>query len=167
VPERWLPDDLRQFYSTCEGVGLDSTSDRPVRLCRLNELRPVSLQDIGMFRGYEPEDSWADFSGVRIGAGCFGDEIVYILRAPLGGVGSIAAFGCDISGPGGSGEDANIPGSLVLAGDFQDWLIRLAKDEWHEYGLVAGEIDKLPDQRAAELRRHFRKLNPRITWGGD
>jgi hypothetical protein len=120
-----------------------------------------------MFRGYEPEDSWAWFSAVRIGTGCFGDEIVYVLGAPLGGVGSIAAFGCNISGPGGSGEDANISGSLVLADDFQDWLIRLAKDGWHEYGLVPAEIDELPKQRATDLRRHFRELNPRIEWGGD
>jgi hypothetical protein len=159
-----MPDDLREFYALHEGVGLESSSDRPVRLCQMKELSQVRLQDLGMFKGYEPFGGWASFAAIRIASSCFGDEIVYVLRAPVCPAGSIVAFGCDISGPAGSGDETDIPGSLVLAADFQSWLTRLARDAWNEYGFVPGEIDNLPEQRAGELRRHFRVLNPEVDW---
>lgn len=160
----WLPDVLRAFYNTHEGIGLDADVDNPIRLGRADELVRVRLDELDMFRGYEPEGPWASFSGIRLGISCFFDNIVFVLHAPVCDPGAILAFGPDVPGPGGRGDDADIPGSLVLARDLDSWLGRIREDHWHEYGLVPGEIDDLPEARAAFLRRHFLDLNPKIDW---
>ena len=75
----------------------------------------MKLPDLDMFEGYEPEDDWASFRGIHLGSSCVFDDIVYATTSPVSPLGSIIAFCPDLSGPAGTGEHANIPGSLVLA----------------------------------------------------
>jgi hypothetical protein len=41
-----LPLDLAEFYAENEGMGLESSPDRIVRLCRLDEVSRVGWRDI-------------------------------------------------------------------------------------------------------------------------
>jgi hypothetical protein len=160
----WLPQDLCDFYASHEGVGLESSSDRPVRICRLDEVTTVMMHDLHLFDDFPLEGGWADFSAIRIGTGCFFDELVYITQAPVCPPGSIMAFGVDVAGPGGEGGDDDPWGSLVLARDFGEWISRLRADGWDELGLVPGELQRLSADRAQCLRRRFAELNPRAGW---
>jgi hypothetical protein len=165
VDADWMPQLLREFYATREGVGLSSTPDRIVRLCKLAELASMSWEDLHIFGERTPARGWKDFSAIRLGKSSFGDEIVWVLSAPSASAGSIMAFGPDVAGPGGTGQEAIEP-SLVLAEDVHSWMSRLARDQWTEYGIVPGGIKELPAERQIELLAHFRRFNPRITWGG-
>lgn len=162
----WVPPDLRDFYAAREGVGLESTADRLVRLCKLSEVVRIGWADLHIFGGDKPPRGWKDFSAIRLGVSCFFDEIVWVLSAPSAPAGSIMTFGPDVAGPGGTGKDA-IEGSLLLSDDFDHWITRLARDGWTEYGLVPGSIKEEPAERQNEVRAHFRRLNPSITWGAD
>jgi hypothetical protein len=162
----WMPQDLRDFYATREGVGRESTPDRLVRLCKLAEVTRIKWADLHIFGGDKPPRGWKDFSAIRLGISSFFDEIVWVLAAPSAPAGSIMTFGPDVAGPGGTGKET-IEGSLVLSDDFDHWITRLARDGWTEYGLVPGSITEQPAERQKELRAHFKRLNPSITWDGE
>ena len=78
----WLPQDLRDFYATREGVGLSSTPDRLVRLCELDEVARVRWGDLHIIGARKRRVAWENFSGIRLGRSSFGDEIVLVLSAP-------------------------------------------------------------------------------------
>lgn len=160
----WLPEDLRTFYESREGVGSDSTSDPDVRLCKLEQLSRIKWKDLHILGDREPRDGWKDFAAIRIGAGAYGDEIVVVISAPCAPKGSIMAFGPDVAGPGGTGA-GRLRESLVLSEDFDHWITRLDQDGWVEYGLGPGGIKNLPAERQKELRANFLRLNPAISWG--
>jgi hypothetical protein len=162
----WMPQDLRDFYASREGVGRQSTADRIVRQFKLSEVTRITWVDLRVLHlfGNEPPRGWNEFSAILLGKSSFGDEIVWVLSAPSAPAGSIMTIGPDIAGPGGTGEDA-LEYSLVLSEDFDHWITRLARDGWTEYGLVPGSIDEQPAERQKELRAHFKRLNPSITWG--
>jgi len=159
-----LPDELGRCYARHEGVGLESPPDKDIRLCRLDELRIVGIQDIQVFGGDDNDVKWAEFSGFRIGLSPFLDEIVYVLSAPVCGAGAIMIFGFDIAGPGGTGEAVEEP-SLVLAPSFSEWFAHLERYGWTEYCLAPGGISELPAAEQVELRSYYRALNPHISWG--
>jgi hypothetical protein len=167
ITAEWLPADLRDFYAAFEGVGRESEADRPLRLCRLDELSPVAMHDLHLFDGFPLDGGWDTFRGVRIGNGIFFDEIVYVTHAPVCPPGSIMAFGVDVDGPGGVGSDDDPPGSLVLAWGLGEWLERLREDGWEEFALVPGEVERLPVGRATRLRQRLAELNPRSAWAQD
>src|ERR671922_2388364 len=72
-----LPPDLAEFYAWHEGVGLESSPDLPVRLCKLDEVERVGWEGLGLVA--EVPEGWAGFHACRIGEGMFGDRIVYVL----------------------------------------------------------------------------------------
>jgi hypothetical protein len=125
---------------------------------------PVVMHDLHLFDDFPLVGDWDRFTGIRIGIGCFFDELIYVTQAPVCPPGSIMAFGVDVDGPGGVGSNDDPAGSLVLAATFREWIDRLSADSWDEIGLVPGEIDRLPPDRATELRRRFAELNPRSGW---
>ncbi len=161
-----LPQDLQKFYERHEGVGLENPGDYPVRTCKLEELKWMGWDDLPMFRGYEPEDKgWKSLRAIRFGFGCFFDDVVYLVEGPLAPAGSIVAFGEGTPGPGGNSIDELLC-CLVLARNLGDWLVRLAEDRWHDYGLANAEIENQPPERAEYLRGLFLSLNPGIDWVG-
>ena len=97
VPADW-PADLAEFYALHEGVGLESTPECSVRLCRLDEVQGVTVTDMQHFCGDDP--AWANFTGYQIGISPFFDRVVYVLSAPVCQHGAILVFGYDIAGPG-------------------------------------------------------------------
>jgi hypothetical protein len=163
----WLPPVLREFYERHEGIGRDGPPDLSVRLCRLDDVSEVGLRDLHLFENFPLNAAWAGFSAIRIGVGMFFDEIVYVVRSPVCPPASIMAFGADVFGPGGEGDDENDPcGSVVLARSFGEWMDRLKTDGWKELGLVPGVLARLPIERATKLRKRFAELNPRCDWSG-
>ncbi len=161
----WLPADLMDFYAHHEGVGLDASADHPIRIGRLVEAAPVVMHDLHLYDDFPLNGGWDRFTGIRIGLGCFFEELIYVTQAPVCQPGSIMAFGSDgIEGPGGIGCDDDPEMSLVLAASFGEWIARLRIDNWDEIGLVPGELDRLPAERAAQLRTRLAELNPRSWW---
>jgi hypothetical protein len=163
VADQRLPDDLRQFYASNEGVGLDSDPERIVRLCKLAEVKAVQWADLRILGEDKPARGWEEFAGYRVGRSSFGDEIIYVLRAPVCPAGSIFTLGPDVAGPGGAGPLAIEP-SLVLSPNFDEWLRNMERAGWHEYGLTAGGIRELPNARKDQLLRYYKGLNPKIKW---
>jgi hypothetical protein len=157
-----LPDDLSRFYAEHEGVGLESSLDRLVRLCRLDEVARIGWRDLHFF-GAEECRGWEGFAALRIGMSSYLDEIVYVLDAPCCSAGAILTIGVDVAGPGGHGP-ATLEPSLVLATSFTEWLRHLESTGWVEYGLVPGGIAELSEHQA--VRRYYHALNPGISWGG-
>ena len=157
-----LPSDLVSFYSQYEGVGLESSPDRLVRLCRLNEVVRITWSHLHIF-GKEPFAGWESFRGFRIGMSSFFDDIIYVSSSPCCPAGSIIAFGVDVIGPGGSGPFP-FECSLVLAATFSNWLRRLEEQKWMEYGLFPGEMERLRPRRQQEQLAHYRSLNPNCEW---
>jgi hypothetical protein len=131
-----LPADFASFYAENEGVGLESSPDRIVRLCRLDEVAHIGWRDLHIF-GQEECPGWELFEGFRIGVSSFFDEIAYVLRSPCCPAGAILTIGVDVAGPGGTGG-ALLEPSLVLAGSFTEWVRHLEMMGWVEYGLVPG-----------------------------
>lgn len=158
-----LPTDLANFYCGYEGVGLASEGDHSVRLCRLDEVVRIGWSDVHIL-GAEPLDGWESFDGYRIGIGMFFDEIVYVINAPVCTPGSILALGVDVAGPGGIGEYTIEP-SLVLAETFSEWIDRLERCKFVEYGLCPGGLSELVQDKELQLRLNFKRLNPLISWG--
>jgi hypothetical protein len=152
-----LPRDVADFYSQNEATE-PGDADYTILLHQLSKLRRVTKKEIIWF------DEWTKFSGIEIGRSCFGDRIVYIQCCPVAPAGSIMAFGIDVAGPGGEGDETN-DHSLVLDLNLKSWLNRLARDGWIEYGIVPGAIKDLPADRQRQLRKHFLTLNPQIEWG--
>ncbi|MFL5339920.1 MAG: hypothetical protein ACJ8F7_07205 [Gemmataceae bacterium] len=163
VEQLGLPTDLAQFYSENEGVGGESSADRIVRLCRLNEVARIVWREVHIF-GVDDFPGWEQFAAYRVGISLFLDEIVYVLNAPVCPAGSILTIGIDVAGPGGSGS-ATLEPSLVLASSFAEWLKRLEACGWIEYGLGPGDLAKLPAAEERQHRRYYQALNPAITWG--
>lgn len=158
-----LPPDLAAFYAENEGVGLESSPERMVRLCRLNEVTRIGWRDLHLF-GDDDFPEWDQFAAYRIGVSAFFDEIMYVLDAPSCPAGSILTIGMNIAGPGGSGEAALEP-SLVLASSFTEWLRHGEACGWVEYGLIPGELTELPDDEQRSHRRYYQALNPGMSWG--
>jgi preprotein translocase subunit Sec61beta len=159
-----LPADLVKFYEQHEGVGLESSPDRVVRICLLDEASRISWQDLHVI-GMDTVPGWSEgFAAVRIGISQFFDEILYVLKAPVCAEGSILTIGVGVAGPEGSGADI-LEAALVLANSFTDWLQHLKQVDWVEYGLVPGAIKELPEATQKEIRRYYLSLNPGITWG--
>jgi hypothetical protein len=165
ISRRDLPKDLAEFYRTNEGVGLNSSSDRVVRLCKLSEVFDHGWSEIPLFGEYT-EPGWEGFRGMYIGASQFGDIIYRVRKAPCCSAGSILALGMDVAGPGGTGTHS-LEASLVLAKSFDAWLAHLERYDWVEYGFVPGDIKNQPDADQAELQSYYRSLNPSIDWGSD
>jgi hypothetical protein len=165
IADRRLPDDLRRFYAQNEGVGLDSDPQRIVRLCKLAEVRAVRWADLHILGKEKAGRGWEEFAGYRIGVSSFGDEIIYVLNAPVCAAGSIFTLGPDVQGPGGTGPLAIEP-SLVLSGNFDEWLRNMDRAGWREYGLTPGDISELPKARKDRLLRYYKVLNPGIKWEG-
>ena len=159
-----LPADLVKFYEQNEGVGLESSPNRVVRICRLKEVTRIGWRNLHIL-GREECPGWERFAGLRIGISSFFDEIVYVLDAPCCSLGAILSLGVDVAGPGGCGP-APLESSLVLAVTFPEWLRHLERMGWVEYGLVPGGILELPEPTQHELRRYYLSLNPGIAWGG-
>jgi len=157
-----LPPDLLRFFRHNEGVGLESSHERDIRLCRLSEVKEYAWRDVPIF-GADDDPGWDDFRGLYIGVSSFLDRIFWVRKAPCCPEGSIFALGPDVAGPGGAGEYAMEP-SLVLASSFDEWLTRLARYDWIEYGLGPGAIWDLPEAEQTELRAYYRSLNPGIEW---
>jgi hypothetical protein len=153
-----LPPDLAKFYAAHEGVGLESSPDRPVRLCRLEEVARVGWNDLGLV-GDAPE-GWAGLAAFRVGMGMFGDEIVYVLDAPSCPPGSILALGRDLAGPGGVGP-FSLGSSLVLAASFPEWLAHLERWGWVGYAVAGWEA---PTDRQA-VKQYYLALNPDMNVG--
>lgn len=154
-----LPPDLAEFYSQHEGVGLDTSCDRSVRLCRLEEVTLVGCKDL-----FKPSDDfpegWEGFSALFIGVGMFGDQILYILNAPSCPPGSVLAIGRDLAGPGGDGP-FRLESTLVLAASFPEWLTHLERWGWVEGAL--GVVEELSESQEQEINRYYDTLNPHIT----
>jgi hypothetical protein len=98
-----LPSVLADFYAWHEGVGLDSGSDRFVRLCTLGEVVRVGWNDVGLV-GDVPV-SWGRFAALQIGLGMQGERIVYVLDAPSCSPGSVLAIGTYLVGVAASTSD--------------------------------------------------------------
>ncbi len=158
-----LPPDLAAFYERNEGLGLESDPDILVRMCRIEEVERIGWADLHVI-GSDHVPGWETFSAIRIAMSAYFDEIVYVLDCPCCDAGSILCLGVDVSGPGGAGETP-LEVSLVLAASFGEWLARLERFQWVEYGLMPGSIDELPPSAQVELRGHFTRLNPEISWG--
>jgi hypothetical protein len=154
-----LPPELAEFYSGYEGVGLGSSTDRPVRLCRLEELALLRSNDLFTLEDGVPE-GWEGFAAVRVGVGMFGDQILYVIHAPSCPPGSILAIGRDLAGPGGDGP-FRMASTLVLAESFPGWLAHLERWGWVEYA-VAGWVAP-PDPQA--ITRYYLALNPGMNVG--
>jgi hypothetical protein len=163
VEQLRLPPDLARFYAESEGVGLGSSQERVVRLCRLDEIARIGWRDLHIF-GARKCPGWEGFAAYRIGVSPFFDEILYVLDAPSCPTGSILTIGVDVAGPGGSGS-ASLEPSLVLASSFTEWLRHLAHSGWVEYGLVPGGLAELAEADQEEHRRYYHALNPGISWG--
>jgi hypothetical protein len=157
-----LPPDLVEFYAEHEGIGLESNSDRVVRLCKLDEVARVMWKDLTCaFDDYVPE-GWERFAAFQIGMGMFFEDIVYVLDAPSCPPGSILAIGGIAPGPGGGGP-FSLESSLVLAASLSDWLAHLERWGWVEYS-VAG-IGDLSEQEQQEICRYYLALNPDMNLG--
>jgi len=154
----WLPPDLAEFYSQHEGVGLESSLDRSVRLCRLEEVAHIRWKDLFTTSDDIPE-GWKGFTALRIGVGIFGDEILYVLNAPSCPLGSVLAIGRDLAGPGGDGP-FRMESTLVLAASFPEWLTHLERWGWVEHALGAFERSSESQQ---EVFQYYLALNPNIT----
>jgi hypothetical protein len=154
-----LPPDLAKFYARHEGVGLDSSTDRPVRLCRLEEVALIRWKDFCTPSDDVPE-GWEGFTALRIGVGMFGDEILYVLNAPSCPLGSVLAIGRDLAGPGGVGP-FSLESSLVLAASFPEWLAHLERWGWVEYAVAGWEA---PTDRQA-VEQYYLALNPNMNVG--
>jgi hypothetical protein len=159
-----LPSELANFYAKNEGVGLGSSLDRIVRLCRLDEVARIGWRDLHIFGANKHPLGWEGFAAYRIGVSPFFDEIVYVLDAPICPAGSILTFGVDIAGPGGRGP-ASLEPSLVLASSFAEWLSHLEQTGWVEYGLVPGGLAELSKAEQQKHRSYYHTLNPGISWG--
>jgi len=138
---------------------LEGSSDRPVRLCKLDEVTRGGWKDLRLV-GDVPE-GWERFAAFRVGRGMFFDEIVYVLDAPSCPRGSILAIGRDLAGPGGVGP-FRLEGSLVLAESFAGWLAHLERWGWVEYAVACW--DAPPDQQ--EIEQYYLALNPGLNVGG-
>jgi hypothetical protein len=163
VRTRGMPEDLRRFYRSHEGIGLETPPDRAVRLARLDEVRPVGWRDLHIVGDDEPpHQGWESFAGWRIGYSDMLDEIVYIVHAPGVPPGAVLAMGTGMTmGPG--GNDANGPGSaIVVAASFDDWIRRLEQHGPLAHGLFVD--DELPDEVAAKLHAELARLNPRSDY---
>src|SRR5581483_10597425 len=104
VDQHNLPTDLAGFYSEHEGVGLESSSDYIVKLCRLDQVSNVGWEDL--FPSTDVPDGWEKFTALLVGRGMFFEEIVYVLDAPSCPPGSILAIGGSLVGVGGTGPYA-------------------------------------------------------------
>lgn len=136
-------------------MGLESTPECSVRLCRLEEVQRVTVVDLRHFCG--DDSAWANFAGYQIGISPFFDRVVYVLSAPVCQRGAILVFGYDIAGPGGLGSAA-LEGELLLAETWADWLAHLKQCGWNEPGFCPGSIEE------PTVRAYYRRLNPAITW---
>src|SRR5262245_22307286 len=88
-----LPSDLAEFYARHEGIGLESSPDRTVRLCRLDEVARIGWKDLQLVTANEVPEGWEGFAAFGIGMGRFFEEIVYVLNAPSCSPGSILEIG--------------------------------------------------------------------------
>ena len=75
-----LPQDLIRFYERNEGVGLESSHKRDIRLCRLPEIREYAWRDVPIFGG-DDEPGWEDFRGLYIGVSPYHDGIYWVRKA--------------------------------------------------------------------------------------
>jgi hypothetical protein len=150
-----LPPDLTEFYTWHEGIGLESSPDYCVRLCKLEEVEQVGWMDMSL----EDVEGWERFAAFRIGMGTCGETILRVLDAPSCPPGSILAIGSILSGGGSGGEGPYaLEPSLVLARSFPDWLAHLERWGWLE-PIIAGMGD-LPKREWQEAYRYYLGLNP-------
>lgn len=158
-----LPNDLARFYEWHEGVGLDCDADRPLRVCRVNEVNRIGWKGLLMCAVLDcAPEGWEDFQGLLIGMGpCF-EEIVYVLHSPSCSPGSIMALGGVAPGPGGNGPFALEP-SLVLGHTLDAWLAHL--ESWNRIEYILDSINELPLMQQRELIKYFVELNPQMNHG--
>ncbi len=158
-----LPEEIATFYARNEGIGLESSPDFIVRLCKLDEIKPITWKELHIFGADDPPEGWKNFAGYRIGISSFFDEIIYVASAPVCPPGSILTTGPDISGPGGTGRHT-LEYSLVLASSFDLWIAHLSKSKWIEYGIVPGGVNDLPVAKQQAMTAYYKALNPGINW---
>jgi len=92
---------LAEFYAEHEGIGLESSIDYPVRMCKLDQVARVGWNDLYADSGEDDlPPGWEAFAAFRIGVSPFGAQILYVVDAPCCPPGSILAIGNDIRGPG-------------------------------------------------------------------
>jgi hypothetical protein len=154
-----MPEPLRHFYRTHEGIGLESPPDRAVRLARLDEVQHVTWKDLHIVGDDEPpHEGWKSFAAWRIGYSDMLDEIVFVVRAPGVPTGAVLAMGTGVMiGP--AGDDGEGPGgAIVIARSFDDWITRVQRDGPLAHGLFVDQ--ELPNQVAKELRMELARLNP-------
>ncbi len=159
-----LPPEIAGFYASNEGyrpvipeyiVGLFPLKDVVVGTGRIVPWLASLYED-------EPDNPWLKAEVVLLGQDSFGDDIFYARSTPARPAGGIYVGGRDVGGPEGSNVQAS--SVLCLAASFAAWLDQLRANDWIEYGVVPGEIDKLPEAKQAELRRYYAGLNPKLRW---
>ena len=159
-----LPADLMEFYSKHE---VDPKASLVyLNFTPLDKVKLLGLKEIGIDVDLLPDAlraEWAKFSGLLVAYDSFGDEIVYVTKAPSCAPGSIMVLGGDVSGPGGTGPLA-CDLTLVLAASFTKWLAHLKRWDWIDYGVIPGGIKDLPAADRDELHKYYLGLNPQITW---
>ena len=155
VPDTNLPGDLQEFYSCNEGCG-KQVEPRSIRLCKHEDLRIVSWNDLHVLGGDPIPDGWQNFRAILIGVGAFFEEYLYVLESGVFKKGSILAMGISVIGPGGTGRYIIEP-SLLLAKSFSEWLSSLERCNWIEVGLHSGEVNG----KAAQMRMNdLKAMNP-------
>jgi len=163
VERRDLPEDLQRFYSRHDGKGLSSSPDPTVRIAKADEVALIAWKDLHVVGEEAPPPGWEAFSGYRIGISTFFDEIVYVQWAPCCERGSILMIGPDVAGPQMKGP-TQPEFCLILASTFDDWIERLFKYDWIEYGVVPGERRSLDGAKRKAVTDHFRGLNLGLSW---
>jgi hypothetical protein len=155
-----LPDDLANFYTWNEGIGLGCDSGITVRLCKLDELRRMKSNRFDF--DFVPL-VWRGFEAIRIGLGTCGEEVAYVLSCPSAPPGSILAFGDHCIGWGGGGEGPDsLESTLVLAPTFDAWLAHMERWGWED-PILAG-VGEWKGQEKQELREYYLMHNPQIDW---
>lgn len=152
-----MPEPLRRFFETNEGIGVETSPDRPIRIAKLKEAGPVQWKDMHIIGTYEPPGEWKQFAGWRIGYSDTLDEIVYVIRAPGIREGSVIAMGTTPAGPGGLDRFAP-EGSLVLAESFDKWIARLQQHGPDAHGLFPDM--ELPENIGKEIHDEIIRMNP-------
>ena len=154
-----LPPELAEFYARHEGVGLNSSSRRVVRLCKLTEVALVGWLDLWFGPIWGTPEGWVRFSAFRIGTGMFGEEILSVNDSPVCPNGSVLMIGSNVIGPGGDGPYV-LESSLVLAARFPDWLVHLERWGWAEPGIAP--VWDTTDTEQEEIRLYYLALNPTL-----
>ena len=156
-----FPPDLAHFYAHNEAIEFNGLEYGSLYLYPLAQVKRMDRVSVGLDHEHCP-DAWKDFDALRIGRSCFGEDILYVIRAPCCPSGAILVIGGPGNLPeGGSGGQGVL--CLVLGASFSEWLWHLEGEGWWEYFLGGGMLE-LPLERQRKLRAYYLALNPNIEW---